>query len=142
VKGYTELPAITALGGNIKFTVREFRDGATARKLKGLQVEVDKEERYAVPASSFIEYGEIDSMIKGINYVAKIDRSVTTLALFEAEYKTKGGFEITVFNNAKGQISVAHTAGRVGSKSVYILFETLPKLLAQLQEAKTMLDAL
>jgi hypothetical protein len=142
VKGYTNLPEITGLGGTFKITVREFLDAATAKKIKGLQVEVDKVERYSTPARSFIEYGEIDSLIKGINYVAKIDKSVTTLTQFEAKYATKGEFSVTVFNNSSGKLEAAVTAGRIGSKSVFVSLETLTKIVAQLQEAKVMLDAL
>lgn len=142
VKGFTDLPAIRGLGGTFKITVREFRDPATTRKIKGLQVEVDTGERYSSSAASFIEYGEIDSLIKGIDYVAKIDKSVTTLANFEAQYKTKGEFEITVFNDLKGELSVALRAGRIGAKTVFFTLATLPKVVAQLQEAKAMLDAL
>ena len=142
VKSYSELPVVNGLGGSFKIMVQEYRNAGTNTKVKGLVVEVDKAEKYSTPARSFIEYSEIDSLIKGINYIAKIDKPITMLSLFEAEYKTKGDFEITVFNNAAGKISVAITAGRIGSKSVYVSPETLVTIVAQLQHAKTMLDAL
>lgn len=143
VKGYSEIsPATAGTGGSIELKVMEFRNASNNTKVKGLVAEIDPAERYASTARAFIEYGEIDSLIKGIGYISKIDKSVTTLKSFEARYSTKDDFEVTVFNRTSGEISVAISVGRIGAKTVYVTVEQLAALVAQLQQAKTMLDAL
>jgi hypothetical protein len=142
VKGFSELPTISGTGGGLQFTVMELRNPAANSKVKGLLAEINTGERYSSAVRSFIEYGEIDSLIKGIEYVSKIDKSVTTLQNFEARYATKGDFDVTTFNNSQGSVRVAVTVGRYGSKSIYLDQSQLASLLQQLQQAKTMLDAL
>jgi hypothetical protein len=142
VKGYSELPVINGSGGSFQLTVMEFRNPGTGSKVKGLIAEVTPGERYATSSRSFVEYGEIDSLINGIGYISKIDKNVTTLQSFEARYTTKGDFEVTVFSRTNGGSGVALTAGRYSSKNVFLDQAALTTLVAQLQQAKTMLDAL
>jgi hypothetical protein len=143
VKGYSELsPATTGSGGSLQLRVMEFRNPSNNTKVKCLVAEIDPSERYASTARSFIEYGELDSLIKGVLYISKIDKSVTTLQSFEAQYTTKDDFEVTVFNRSSGEIGVAVSVGRFGSKSLFLSAEQLASFVTQLQQAKTMLDAL
>jgi hypothetical protein len=142
VKGYSELPAIRGSSGTFQITIREFRNPGTNSKVKGLVVEIDPDEKYASSARSFVEYAEIDSLIKGIVYISKIDKSVTTLTNFEAEYKTKGSFSVTVFNSSAGGIRASLEVGSYGSKSIFVSTAELDGVVTQLQQAKAMLDAL
>jgi hypothetical protein len=141
VQGYTRLPSITTTGGRFTATVKEYRT-PSGTKVKGLVFEVDDLERYSSAARSFVEYGELDSLMKGIDYVSKIDKTVTTLENFEAKYSTKDEFEVTVFNGRDGKIQVAVTVGRIGSKSVYLTMDQLPLLVELLTNAKAKLDTL
>lgn len=142
VQGYTNVATMNGLGGSFTVIAKQFVNPATGTKVRGLVVEVDSSERYASSARSFIEYGEIDSLIKGIDYISKLDKSVTKLQLFEAEYKTKGKFSVTVFNNAAGKLQVAIAVGRIGRKSIYTDIANLPQLTTNLQQAKGILDTL
>lgn len=146
VRGYTQLDPIRAAGiggGTLRVSVREGRSPSSNARVKGLIVEIDTGERYASSGRSFVEYGEIDSLIKGIEYIAKLDKSVTTLSNFEAEYKTKGDFAITVFSgSSSGKLSANASVGSIGSKSVFLLIEQLPDIVVKLKEAKAILDTL
>lgn len=129
-------------GGMIQISVREIRSASTNTKVKGLVVEIDTNERYASSGRSFVEYGEIDSLIKGIEYIAKVDKSVTTLSNFEAEYRTKGDFALTVFNGSDGKLMVSASVGTIGSKSVFLTLDQLSDVIARLKESKAILDGL
>lgn len=142
VKGFSDLTPIVGTSGSFQFTLMEFRNPSSASKVKGLVAEVDPAERYSSSVRSFIEYGEIDSLIKGITYISKIDKTVTTLQNFEARYATKGEFTITVFNSSAGETRVALTVGRIGAKSIFVEQAALATLVTQLQQAKASLDAL
>jgi hypothetical protein len=105
-----------------------------------VMVEVTIGERLNEKARSFIEYGELDNLIKGITYVSKVDKGVTTLQSLEAAYTTKGEFSISNFFGFQGDTRVAVTAGRYEQKTVILDSTAQTTLLAQFQQAKSTLD--
>ena len=68
--------------------------------------------------------------------IVKIDRSITTMGNFEAQYRTKGDFAITVFSGQSGEISLAVSSGRVGKTSPYLKLADADKIKNLLLEAK------
>lgn len=145
LKAFAQTEAIRAGGvggGTIQISVREIRSASSNLKVKGLVVEIDTAERYASTGRSFVEYGEIDSLIKGIEYISKVDKSITTLPQFEAEYRTKGDFSLTVFNGSGDRMMVSASTGSIGAKSVFLTLSQLADVVSRLKEAKTILDGL
>ncbi len=141
VKTFSDVSEMTGSGGVLKIQARALKNPSAGSKVRGLVVEIDSTEKYASSARSFIEYDEIDSLIKGIAYISKIDKSVTTLESFEAEYKTKGDFSITVFSNRQGGVRAALSVGSYSQKNVFIKLEDLAVLITNLEKAKNVLDA-
>jgi hypothetical protein len=143
VQGFSKTALLKGVGGSFSIYVKEFKNAANNTKVKGLVVDIETDERFSSNARSFIEYGEVESLIKGIEYISKLDKGVTTLANFEAKYKTKDDFSITVFNSSyDGKLSVAITIGNIGRKTIYLEIAQLPELMSQFQKAKLALDAL
>lgn len=143
IQGYTRLPSIrSGMTGSFSVLVKEFRSPASNLKTKGLVVEIDDGERYSSTARSFVEYAEIDSLLKGIEYISKIDKAVTSLDQFEAQYKTKDDFSVTVFSTRENKLSVSLRVGSIGSKSVFLDVSKLPEVVALFESAKAKLDAL
>lgn len=120
---------------------REFTDAQTGRKAYGIVVEVRESGRLERSHRSYIDYDEIDSLIKGIDYIAKLDNSVTKLDSFEAQYSTKGEFSVTVFSDTEG-LQVAITSGRFGGASTYIKLAELPGFRKLITDAKSRIDAI
>ena len=140
IKGYTDLPRVRGTNGFLQVSILDFRSAGTASRLKGVMVEVTIGERLNEKARSFIEYGELDNLIKGITYVSKVDKGVTTLQSLEAAYTTKGEFSISNFFGFQGDTRVAVTAGRYEQKTVILDSTAQTTLLAQFQQAKSTLD--
>ncbi len=140
IKGYTDLPRIRGTNGNMQVSILDFRSAGTASRLKGVMVEVTVGERLDQKARSFIEYGELDNLIKGITYISKVDKGVTTLQSLEAAYTTKGEFSISNFFGFQGDTRVAVTAGRYEPKTVFLDSASQTQLIGQLQQAKATLD--
>jgi hypothetical protein len=90
---------------------------------------------------SFVDYDEIESLLRGIDYISKIERNVTSLKDFEAEYRTKGDFAITTFNEHNGSIGVAVSSGRFGKVSAYLKLSDLPQLRTFIVNAKSAIDS-
>lgn len=140
VQGYSKIGGITTPDGQFNIIAKEFKSGSA--KIKGLVIEISTYDRYASSARSFVEYDEIDSLIKGITYISKIDKSVTALDSFEAAYKTKGDFSVTVFSGSDGTLQVSLSVGSYSSKSLFTKLTGLAELVTKLEQAKAILDGL
>jgi hypothetical protein len=62
---------------------------------------------------AFIDYDEIDSLVKSIEYIAKTNGSVTELPTFEASYRSRGGLEIASFGDKGGAVRASVTTTSV-----------------------------
>lgn len=141
IRGYSELGKVAGLG-TVEVDCREFINAQSGEKSHGLAMKVVESGRYERNDSSFIDYDEIASLLSGIDYIAKIDASVTKLKNFEATYTTRGDFAVTVYNDSKGKLSVAVSSGRIGRATAYLNFEQLSQLRSLIMEAKTRIEAI
>jgi hypothetical protein len=140
IRGYTTVGSVNGLG-SVTIDAREFRDAANVKqRVTGLCIEVKEAGRLERESTSFVDYDEIDSLVQGIDYISKIDSSITQMKSFEAEYKTKGDFSITTFSSNNG-ISVGVSSGRFSKVSAYLKMADLAKLRTLLQSGKTAIDS-
>jgi hypothetical protein len=141
IKGYTVVGNLSGTGGSVTVKSMELTDAQSGRKEQGIVITVEGSGRYDHPYNSFIDSDEIDSLIKGIDYIAKTDKTVTQQTNFEARYQTRGDFNITTFNSSRdNNISVAISSGRIGGESVYLQLEQLEKLKELILMAKGKLE--
>ena len=111
-------------------------------RVTGIVVTVNEAGRLERESRSFVDYDEIDSLIKGLDYVAKADATVTKLSSFEANYSTKCDLQIAVFGQQSAGVSAAISSGQIGTVRVFINVDDLNKLRALLVEAKAKLDGI
>lgn len=140
LKGFTELPRIRGTNGTVQVTIVEFRNAANNTRVKGVAIDISTLERQNEKSRSFIEYAELESLIRGITLISKIDKSATSLQNLEAVFTTKGEFSISNFFNWQGEPRIAVTAGRFDPKTAFIDQAGQNNLLGQLQQAKATLD--
>jgi hypothetical protein len=98
---------------------KEFADAISGRKEYGLTVEVACDVGISVTSVSYIDYDEIDSLIKGIEYISNIGTNVTQLSNFQADYKSKSDLTISVFNVSSGEIKACVTSGKIRPRNYY-----------------------
>ncbi|KAB8060473.1 hypothetical protein [Janthinobacterium violaceinigrum] len=140
VKGYSTIGVVNGLG-RVSIDVREFRDASNPKSAQyGVSFEVKESGRLERENTSFIDEDEIDSLIRGLDYISKIERNVTTLGNFEAQYKTKGDLSMTVFSGSGGEISLAVSSGRIGKASAYLKLADAEKIRTFLSEAKSVIS--
>ena len=142
LKGFTELPRVRGSNGSVQVAIVEFRNAANNTKVKGVAIDVFTTERPNEKARSFIEYSELEGLIRGINVISKVDKGSSPLNSLEAVYTTKGEFSISNFFNWQGESRIAVTADRYEPKTVLIDQAAQTILLSQLQQAKSTLDEL
>jgi hypothetical protein len=141
IRGFSTIGEVRGMG-SVTVTAREFRDASNPKlRQSGLSVEVKESGRLERESTSFVDYDEIESLLHGIDYISKIERNVTSLKNFEAEYRTKGDFGITTFSEHNGSIGVAVSSGRFGKVSAFLKLSDLPQLRAYVLNAKTIIDS-
>lgn len=141
VKGFTRLGTMRGIGGTVEVSSREFTDAQTGKKAYGIVVEVKETGRLERSNRSYVDYEEIDSLVKGVDYIARMDKTVTKMDSFEAQYSTKGDLSITVFNDYEG-LQVGITTGRIGGTSAFFKLADLPGFRKLVTDAKSRIDAI
>lgn len=141
IRGYSTVGTLRALGGQVVVNAREFRDGSTPNspRATGVSITVKETGRLERENTSYIDLDEIDSLLKGIEYVSKVTKDATKLAQFEVDYRTKGDLRITVFNDLRGNVSAAISSGTIGRTQAFVSLTDLEQLRQLVATAKALL---
>lgn len=139
IKGFTIIGNISAMG-SIEVSAMEFKDASSGKRQTGVVIEVKETGRFENTIRSFIDYDEVDSLIKGIDYISRATPEVTRLKHFEATYKTKGSFNVTTFST-QGKISAVVSSGYIRQASAFISLQQLAELRDMIERAKQVLGA-
>jgi len=141
VKGFSTLGAVSEMG-KISVDCLESTNVSTKIRLLGIVIEVKESGSLERTDSSFIDYDEIDSLLKGIDYISKVTSKNTKLQNFEAIYKTKGDFVVVLFSDSQGGTRVAVKSGYIGSVTAFISTDKLAELRTLIVQAKEKLDSI
>jgi len=140
IKGFSEIGTVGGMG-SVSVEAMEFTDASTGKRQTGIIMEVKESGRLERSDRSFIDYEEIEPLMKGIDYIAKVKPEVTKLGNFEAIYKTKGDFSVITYSN-NGKVDVAVKSGYIGVVTAYLSLEDLTELRGLISGAKQKLDSL
>lgn len=113
VKGFAQTGSMTTDAGTVSVRCKESIDVGHNRKLYGMAVGLEKDQRREF---LFVDYDEMDSLINGMDYLSKIGYNVTTLPGFDATFTTKSGLRLA-----------AHSERRQGGIQLYLKFGDTPK---------------
>jgi len=145
IKGYTEIGTIASAApslASLQVRSMEFVNPVSKQKQTGIAIErTSFNSRMDVlgTAIAFVDYDEIDDLLKGIDYVSKTTADVTKHSSFEVKYETRGGFAVTIFNESKGKVQAAID---IGTRSVHISLEEFSKFRSIIVQAREKIDAL
>jgi len=142
IRGFSKAGEMRGVyGGVVTVQSIEFTDATTGKKEYGITIDVKETDRLERSNRSFIDYDEIAAFLKGIDYVAKVDGSVTKLDNFQADFRTKGDFEISIFNTGKDTMA-SLSSGSIGKTSLFLKISDVAKFRDFVANAKTTLDSL
>lgn len=139
IKNYTYIGSVSGLSGNAMVTSYEFVDAQTGRKEQGIGVEIRENARSEREGKTYIDYDEIDALIRALDYIIKIERSVT-LENFEAQYRTRGELLVSTFIRPNGALQAAVSIGFFRRAEVVISTGKLADFRKLIADAKTALD--
>ena len=114
----------------------------TADSTRGLGLVIALRELGVEPREnrSFIDYEEIDRLIKGMEAASRVNETITKLAGFQARYRTLGDLEINVFRQTRSGTAVSLSTGICDRVTGLLTLDDLDKLRGHIIEAKARLD--
>jgi hypothetical protein len=140
VKGFSQIAVLNARGADVRIDAVELKDTEAATRAIGLVIALRESGENPRENRSFVDYEEIDRLLKAIDTVARVNESVTKLSGFEARYRTQGDLEINVFRQSRSGAAVTLTSGTCDRVTATLTLDELDRLKAHVVEAKTRLD--
>jgi len=116
-------------------------DPSTGKKQYGMVIVVKGTDQFEREGQSFIDYDEIEPLLKGIDYIANVKPNVTKLTYFQAAYRTKGDLTVTTYNLGD-QVHAAVESGYISKGSAELSLDQLTELRNAIAKAKEKLDAI
>ena len=141
IKATAPIGTVAAHGGAVAVRCREITDAGTGRRESGILVDITSGDQ--LQDTMLIDYDELDSLLDGLDYLGKLDWSVTPLPGFDALYSTKGGFRAAAFGSRRtGNIEFAVRTTRVVRPPLLLSRDQLGQLRSLVEQAVTKLDSL
>src|ERR1017187_352317 len=138
IKGTSPIGSMSVNAVNVSVACKEDTDTSTQRKEYGIAISIKATGQ--LEDRTIVDYDEMDSLLKAIDYLNKIDWSVTPLTSFNAAYATKGGFRIAAFSSRRsGAIEFSLRSSRM-SKGLLLTQSQLAQFRGLIDEAKRKLD--
>jgi hypothetical protein len=135
------LGTVSAHGGGVVVRCREITDAGTGHRERGIVMDIAFDAQ--LEGTALIDYDELDSLLDGLDYLGKLDWSVTSLPDFGAVYTTKGGFRAEARGSRRtGSIEFAVRSTRVNAPRLSLSRDQLGQLRSLIDQAKTKLDSL
>lgn len=140
IKGFTQVAAFNARGGDVRVDAVELKEVGSPSRTLGIVVAVREAGEKPRDNRSFVDYEQIESLIKAIDSIARVTETVTKLTGFEARYRTPGDLELNVFRQSRSGTAAALTSGICEQTTVLLTLDELERLKGIIREAKTRLD--
>ena len=140
IKGFTQYATFSVRGVEVRLDAVEMKDTADSTRAMGFVIALRELGDRSRENRSFIDYEEIDRLIKAMESVAKVNESITKLAGFEARYRTLGDLEINVFRQTRSGTAASLSTGICDRVTGLLTLDDLDRLRGHLIEAKARLD--
>jgi hypothetical protein len=146
IKGFMGIGTVNGRNGSADISAVELKDTSDATRVTGIMIELSENGPEAVEIQSFIDYEEIDRLIRGLDAVARADDRITKMPNFSATYRTKDDFGIVVFKQTRSGIAVRlegsamNGTGGIDRATIFVTLDELNRLRGIILEAKERLD--
>ena len=141
LKAGSEVGTVSARTGAIAVKCRQMTDLSTGNKAQGIAVEITDHSQ--AKDSMLIDYDEMVPLQNALDYLSKLEVSVTPLTIFDATYTTKGGLRLAAIGTRRtGVIQFTIRDARTGLPPLVLSRQELAQFSTLLDQAKATLDGL
>ena len=141
IKGFSQIATIKVRGADVRVDAVELKDNTSSTRASGIVIAMREGGERPSENRSFVDYEEIDPLIRAIDFSAKVNETVTKLAGFEARYRTLGDLEFIVFRQGRASgTAVSVSTGICDRVTGLLTLDELELLRAHIIEAKVRLD--
>jgi hypothetical protein len=106
-------------GSLVAVASQELTNARSGERAYGITVEVRKIGHPEQNQIAYVDLDEMPSLLGGLEYLAKVDKSATSLDQFTAEYRTKGAL---VVSNTSSSTKVVVSTGVAGAATAVLEF--------------------
>lgn len=140
IKGFSQVGILEVRGGDIRVDAVELKDVTAPARATGIIVALRESSETPRENRSFIDYEEIDPLLKALDTVSRVNETATKLTGFEARYRTNGDLEVNVFRQSRSGTASSLSTGICDKITVLLTLDELNKLRGIILEAKTRVD--
>lgn len=142
VKGFTQIASLNVRGADIRVEAVEIKEARSGGdRATGLVIVLREAGESLRESRAFVDYEEIDRLLRALESVSRVNESVTKLVGFEARYRTPGDLEISVFRQSRASGTAASLSGGICDRVTGLLtIDEMDRLRAHIVEAKIRLD--
>ena len=140
IKATAQVGNVSAGAGVLSVSYKELTDVSSGSRESGLAIGITAAGRQC---ESLIDYDEIDPLVSAVDYLNKVDWTVTSLPALDAFFNTKDGFRIAAFSSKRtSNIEIAVRSIRWNVGPLLLSRTEVAQLRNLIAQAKTKLDAL
>jgi hypothetical protein len=140
VKGFSQIATLNARGADVRVDAVELKDAAASTRALGIVIALRETSDAPRENRAFIDYDEIERLLRAMDSIARVNETVTKLASFEARYRTLGDLEIVVFRQGRSGTAASLSSGICDRVTGLLTLDELDRLKAHIVEAKARLD--
>jgi hypothetical protein len=141
VKGAGQIGSLAVDALTINVISKESLNETTGRRQYGMAIELVANNQRAW--KKVVDYDEMDSLLTGLNYLAKIDSKVTELPTFVAGYVTRSGLRVGAFTSQRrGSIQYFLQDYSTNNARILITSAQLSQFQDLVEQTKKNLDSL
>ena len=138
LRGFSQMMTTEVRG--VRIDAVEMRMLGTTVRAKGIVFVLRENPERPEDNRAFVDYQDIDELVKAIDTLAAVDENSTKLVGFEAHYRTVGDLELRVFRQTQRGTAVTLQTGICNHATQSISLDELAKVKALILEAKGRLD--
>jgi hypothetical protein len=138
IKGFARITTVTVTG--VRIDAVEMKEAGNVGRAKGIVVSLREGGDRPRENRAFVDYEEIDSLLRAIDVMSGVDENATKLVGFEARYRTHGDLELSVFRQTRSGNLAMISTGICQHATQDLTLDELAKVKAMIQEAKARLD--
>ncbi len=139
IKGTDEMGAVAGKVGVVTVKCRETKDVSTGQREFGVIVTVTQAE--GIEDTTVVDFDELDGLLRALDYINKVEWSITSLGHFEASFTTRSGLKVSSYSSRRtGTVEAFVMSNRLMRSRSFLTPTQLSQLRTVIDQAKTRLE--